>query len=32
MGFIFWGVFVVYGIFLIAYLIWMLSVEKGKEE
>ena len=31
-GFIFWGLFLVFGLFLVAYVSWMLWVEKGDSE
>ncbi len=29
MGFVFWGVFIIYGALLLAYIIWMHLVEKN---
>lgn len=29
MGFIFWGVFAVYGLFVLGYLIWMFVTDKN---
>ncbi len=31
MGFIFWGVFVIYGLFLLGYFIWMMQIEKNND-
>jgi phage shock protein PspC (stress-responsive transcriptional regulator) len=28
-GFIFWGLFLVFGLVVVAYLVWMLWVERG---
>lgn len=28
-GFIFWGLFLVFGIIVVAYIIWMVHVERG---